>query len=106
MRETCIHLAIALESHSLDTKSRLKANLFRLDERQTLNYQGAGQALTLEWTSGWFNWKLGMVRSALICRRFYERVGEVVTTDEYEVRFLTSYKNISVSILRYCYTTD
>ena len=36
--------------------------------------------------------KLGMVRSALIDKRFNESIGEDVTTDEYEVRFLTSYK--------------
>ena len=43
------------------------------------------------------DWKLGMVRSALICRRFYEHISEVVTTDEYEVRFLTSYMDSATS---------
>ena len=41
-------------------------------------------------------WKLGMVRSALIGKRFNEPISEDVTTDEYEVRFLTSYKRKSV----------
>ena len=38
------------------------------------------------------DWKLGMVRSALIGKRFNEPFSEDVTTDGYEVRFLTSYK--------------
>ena len=38
-----------------------------------------------------WHWKLGMVRSALIGKRFNEPISEDVTTDEYEVRFLTSY---------------
>ena len=38
-----------------------------------------------------------MVRSALIDKRFNESIGEDVTTDEYEVRFLTSYKYTKVS---------
>ena len=60
--------------------------------RETSSFKNAkainlGANILLAW-----HWKLGMVRSALIGKRFNEPFSEDVTTDEYGVRFLTSYK--------------